>query len=54
MTGPARRGDTDVIESHLGSLPPEKQAIYRLLSDTILKKYHPSVSGKQQSDTKND
>lgn len=53
MTGPARRGDTDVIESHLGSLPPEKQAIYRLLSDTILKKYHPSADTKQ-SDTKND
>lgn len=36
MTGPARRGDTDVIRSHLELLPPEKREIYQLLSQRIL------------------
>lgn len=36
MTGPARRGDTAIIESHLAMLPPEKREIYKLLSQRIL------------------
>lgn len=39
MTGPARRGDTDVIRSHLELLPPEKREIYQLLSQRILKAF---------------
>jgi len=42
MTGPARRGDSAVIESHLRQLPPDKRAIYRLLSDTIIDRFHRS------------
>ncbi len=40
MTGPARRGDTAVIRSHLDRLQPDKAEIYRLLSENILKRYH--------------
>ena len=39
MTGPARRHDTDIIESHLAMLPPDKREIYRLLSDAIMDKF---------------
>lgn len=40
MTGPARRNDTAVIESHLSLLPPEKRQIYRMLSDEIIRRFH--------------
>lgn len=39
MTGPARRGDTQVIEKHLNRLEADPKAIYSLLSDRILKIY---------------
>ncbi len=40
QTGPARRGDTHIIESHLSQLDGEQHDIYRLLSDLIMKYYH--------------
>lgn len=43
MTGPARRGDTAVINVHKNMLPPDKREIYSLLSDAILKKFHPET-----------
>lgn len=43
MTGPARRGDLKVIESHLRSLPPDLRPTYALLSQRILEKYHPDM-----------
>lgn len=43
MTGPARRGDLNVIENHLASLPPELAGTYRLLSQRILDIYHPGL-----------
>ncbi len=36
MTGPARRGDTAVIKSHVDMLPDDKRELYRILSDRIL------------------
>lgn len=39
MTGPARRHDTAIIDSHLKLLPEDKQTIYRLLSETIMRKF---------------
>lgn len=40
MTGPARRGDREVIEKHLALLEGRQKEIYRMLADTILEKYH--------------
>lgn len=40
MTGPARRGDHDVIEKHLAMLDGRQRDIYRMLADTILDEYH--------------
>lgn len=39
LTGPARRGDTNVIQSHIASLPPDLAQIYSLLSQHIIKEY---------------
>lgn len=41
QTGPASRGDSEIIASHLNALSgyPEMQSIYRLLSDSIMNKY---------------
>ncbi|TAJ15759.1 DUF2520 domain-containing protein [Marinilabiliaceae bacterium JC017] len=41
QTGPARRGDVQVIQKHLDSLQqiPDVQMLYKLLSDDIMKKY---------------
>lgn len=36
QTGPARRGDTDVMCYHLDTLPPEMRGIYRMLSRSIM------------------
>lgn len=41
MTGPARRGDIDVIESHLKVLPEDLRGMYAMLSRKILEIYHP-------------
>ena len=38
QTGPARRGDENVLNHHLSLLSEEQQAIYRLLSDAIRKR----------------
>lgn len=40
MTGPARRGDHEVIEKHLSMLDGRQKEIYSLLADTILGEYH--------------
>ena len=39
QTGPARRGDENVMNHHLSLLTEEQQAIYRLLSDAIQKRH---------------
>ncbi|MDE6321313.1 MAG: DUF2520 domain-containing protein [Muribaculaceae bacterium] len=39
QTGPARRGDTNVIQSHIESLPPDLAQIYSILSQHIIKEY---------------
>ncbi len=45
LTGPARRGDMETIHKHIEVLQKmgltEQEEIYRLLTDKILKKYHP-------------
>lgn len=45
QTGPARRGDIEIIEKHLSLLKenPEIAAIYKLLSEEILRRYHPEI-----------
>ena len=45
QTGPARRGDTDVINSHIAALPKDKAEIYRVLSDYIIASH--KDNGKQ-------
>lgn len=42
QTGPARRGDTEVIERHIASLPPSLAEIYRMLSNQIVNHYKPT------------
>ncbi len=46
QTGPARRGDTAVIEGHIKALKksPQLKKIYRTLSQSILKEYHENNS----------
>jgi predicted short-subunit dehydrogenase-like oxidoreductase (DUF2520 family) len=39
MTGPARRGDVDVINKHLEALPADLKPVYSLLTDKILEIY---------------
>lgn len=39
QTGPARRGDTRVMESHKKMLPPELADLYSRLSESIIKMY---------------
>ncbi len=40
QTGPARRGDIDVMKAHLSVLSPEDAELYRLISNRILKLYN--------------
>lgn len=40
QTGPARRGDKHIIESHLKSLDGENADIYRLISKSIFNQYN--------------
>lgn len=42
QTGPAKRGDTRIIQNHLAMLDDDAQlkAIYKALTDSILKMYH--------------
>lgn len=39
MTGPARRGDIDVINKHIASLPDDLKPVYTLLTEKILNLY---------------
>lgn len=39
QTGPARRGDLKVIQSHIDSLPPDQAGIYQILSQHIINDY---------------
>lgn len=39
QTGPARRGDTDTMNAHIAMLDEHQQEIYRMLSDSIMKRY---------------
>ena len=40
QTGPAYRGDTDIVANHLSILDGEEKDIYELLSNAILKRYN--------------
>lgn len=40
QTGPARRGDTVIVAKHLSNLDPESAKVYKLLSESILNKFH--------------
>ena len=40
QTGPARRGDTRIIDDHLSQLNGEQRDIYSLISKLIMKHYH--------------
>jgi len=39
QTGPAMRHDSEVIDSHLAMLEGEKHDIYRMMSESIMKRY---------------
>ena len=39
QTGPARRHDTDIINSHIEQLPEQYAEIYRMISDNISNAY---------------
>ena len=41
QTGPARRGDTDVMRRHMAQLSAEDAELYRFLSNRILRTYYP-------------
>lgn len=40
QTGPARRGDRSIIESHIGMLPEKEAEIYHILAENIIDKYN--------------
>lgn len=42
QTGPARRGDTKIIDSHISLLDEHKAEIYRILANSILQQYNPT------------
>lgn len=44
QTGPARRGDTGTMESHLALLNDHQAAIYRQLSESIINRYNTQQS----------
>ena len=39
MTGPARRGDREVIRKHIEMLAGDDRKIYKILADRILEEY---------------
>lgn len=47
QTGPARRGDINIINNHLSNLSGDARTIYRLLSDMIVKQYNPTINHEQ-------
>ena len=40
QTGPAVRGDRDIVERHASALPPDLAALYLSLSDAIYRRHH--------------
>ncbi len=44
QTGPARRGDLNIINKHLLDLSGDAKTIYSLLSDMIVKQYNQDIS----------
>ncbi len=40
LTGPARRGDKDVVKLHYGKLGESDSEIYKVISNAILKEFH--------------
>lgn len=48
QTGPARRGDIQIIQSHLSELSGEKREIYELISSMILNRYNTLKQKPQQ------
>jgi predicted short-subunit dehydrogenase-like oxidoreductase (DUF2520 family) len=42
QTGPAKRNDSKTISKHLVQLSEEQKDIYKVLSDSIIKKYNPN------------
>lgn len=42
MTGPARRGDREVMEAHLAKLSGRDKEMYRLLSEAIIEEFYGS------------
>ena len=40
QTGPARRGDIEVVKAHERELNEEQKEIYRLVSQCIMQKYN--------------
>lgn len=42
QTGPAKRGDNEVMKRHMEKLPCEEREIYRLLSNSIMKTTQPA------------
>lgn len=43
MTGPGRRGDIDVINRHLATLPDDMRPVYATVTRRILREYHPGL-----------
>lgn len=43
QTGPARRGDKNIITKHLQSLNDEQAELYAMLSDKIMKQYNSDI-----------
>lgn len=39
QTGPARRGDRDIMAAHMQMLPPQKVSLYKCVSDSIISDY---------------
>lgn len=46
QTGPARRNDRRIIGKHLEMLDGEQRELYALLSNSIIKQYHPDEQDK--------
>ena len=43
QTGPARRGDTNIMDSHEQMLSSEQAELYRIISQSITKKYNTNL-----------
>ena len=47
QTGPARRGDVDIIKKHLSMLSGVKHKLYETLSTDIMNEYHHNLTDHQ-------